>query len=269
MKNAEFFYKKVVMKILIVEDEPLAAAQLAANIAVLKPAAQIMAVCDTVKSAVNWLKNNPAPDLSFFDIQLGDGLSFEIFEKVDFRQPVIFITAFNQYAIQAFKVNSIDYLLKPIDKRELENALIKFENLTGSKDTNFTPQFLEEIVSSLKKKTYKERFLVKVGTHLRVVETLDIRYFYSLQKGTYLKLNDGKDYLLDQSLEQVEALVDPAAFYRINRKYLVSLKCISDVISYSNSRLKLKVQNPIDDEFLVAREKVKEFKEWLEGKVQT
>ena len=105
-----------------------------------------------------------------------------------------------------------------------------------------------------------------MGTHLRVVETSDILYIYSLQKGTYLKLNDGKDYLLDQSLEQVEELIDPSAFFRINRKFLVSLKCISDVISYSNSRLKLKVQHPIDNEFLVAREKVKDFKDWLEGK---
>jgi DNA-binding LytR/AlgR family response regulator len=116
------------------------------------------------------------------------------------------------------------------------------------------------------KSYYKERFLVKVGTHLRVVETPDILYFYSLQKGTYLKLNDGKDYLLDNSLEQVEELIDPSVFFRINRKYLVSIKSITDVISYSNSRLKLKVQNPIDDEFLVAREKVKDFKDWLEGK---
>ncbi len=254
------------MKILIVEDEPLAAAQLAANIAVLKPGAQILAVCDTVKSTVNWLKNNPAPDLSFFDIQLGDGLSFEIFDQFNFNSPVIFTTAFNQYAIQAFKVNSIDYLLKPIDKHELENALIKFENLNNSKNTAFSPRILEEIVSSLKRKSFKDRFLVKVGTHLRVVETPDILYFYSLQKGTYLKLNDGKDYVLDQSLEQIELLVDPMAFFRINRKYLVALKSISDVITYSNSRLKLKVQHPIDDEFLVAREKVKDFIEWLEGK---
>lgn len=254
------------MKILIVEDEPLAAAQLAANIAVLKPGAQILAVCDTVKSAVNWLKNNPAPDLSFFDIQLGDGLSFEIFEKVDFHQPVVFITAFNQYAIQAFKVNSIDYLLKPIDRNDLDRALTKFENLTQPSISVINPQIIENIIASLKEKKYKERFLVKVGTHLRVAETRDILYFYSLQKGTYLKLNDGKDYLLDNTLEQVEELIDPSVFFRINRKYIVSLKCITDVISFSNSRLKLKVQNPVDDEFLVAREKVKDFKAWLEGK---
>lgn len=254
------------MKILIVEDEPLAAAQLAANIAVLKPGAQILAVCDTVKSAVNWLKNNPAPDLSFFDIQLGDGLSFEIFDQIEFKQPVVFTTAFNQYAIQAFKVNSIDYLLKPIDKRELEYALIKFESWGHSKNAIISPEILDEIISSLKRKTFKDRFLVKVGTHLRVVETHDVLYFYSLQKGTYLKLIDGKDYVLEQSIEQLEMLVDPSLFFRINRKYFVSLKSITDVITYSNSRLKLKVHHPIDDEFLVAREKVKEFKEWLEGK---
>lgn len=208
------------MKILIVEDEPLAAAQLAANIAVLKPGAQILAVCDTVRSAVNWLQNNPAPDLSFFDIQLGDGLSFEIFEQVEFKQPVIFITAFNQYAIQAFKVNSIDYLLKPIDKTDLQRALTKFENLTQPKISGITPLALEDIISSLKIKTYKERFLVKVGTHIRVAETLGILYFYSFQKGTYIKLNDGKDYLLDQTLEQIELQVDPSVFFELTENIL-------------------------------------------------
>lgn len=253
------------MRILIVEDEPLAAAQLAAQIAAIKPQAQILAVCDTVQSAVSWIKNNPSPDLSFFDIQLGDGLSFEIFEQVEFKQPVIFTTAFNQYAIQAFKVNSIDYLLKPIEKTDLKRALSKYDNLSQPTTSGISSQALEEIIFSLKKKNYKERFLVKVGSHLRVAETEDILYFYSFQKGTYLKLNDGKDYLLDQTLEQVEQLINPADFFRINRKFLVSLKSINDVIAYSNSRLKLKVQHPIDDEFLVAREKVKLFKEWLEG----
>ncbi|WP_346856407.1 LytTR family DNA-binding domain-containing protein [uncultured Draconibacterium sp.] len=253
------------MKILIVEDEPLAAAQLAAHISALQPKAQIMAVCDTVKATVEWLKNNEAPELAFFDIQLGDGLSFEIFEQVEFTSPVIFTTAFDQYAIQAFKVNSIDYLLKPIDRADLEKALIKFEQLTLPKTSNITPVILQEIVSSLKTKNYKERFLVKVGTHLRVIETSDVLYFYSFEKGTYAKLTDGKDYLLDQSLELVEGIVDPKVFFRINRKYLVALKSISDVVAYSNSRLKLKVLQANDDDFLVARVKVKDFKSWLEG----
>jgi len=254
------------MNILIVEDEPLAAAQLAMHIAALRPAAKVVQVCDTIKSTVNWLQNNPAPDLAFFDFQLGDGLSFDIFEKVKLQQPVIFITAFDQYAIQAFKVNSIDYLLKPIDRAELKRALDKFDLLSTPKTSAITPEILNQITASLKTKSYKERFLVKVGTHLRVADTQDILYFYSLQKGTFLKLADGKDYVIDNTLEKVEELIDPAQFFRINRKHLVALKSINDVITYSNSRLKLKVQLPIDDEFLVAREKVKEFKEWLEGK---
>ncbi len=253
------------MRILIVEDEPLAAAQLAAHLSALKPQSQIVAVCDTVKATVDWLQNNTAPDLAFFDIHLGDGLSFEVFEQIDFKHPVIFVTAYDQYAIQAFKVNSIDYLLKPIDRNELQKALTKFESFNSPKSSNITPDILSEIVSSLKKKNYKERFLVKVGTHLKVVETPDILYFYSFEKGTYTKLNDGKDYLLDFSLDLVEGMIDPTVFFRINRKYLVALKSISDVISYSNSRLKLKVQHPFDDDFLVAREKVNAFKSWLEG----
>lgn len=253
------------MKILIVEDEPLAAAQLAAHISALRPASQIVAVCDTVKAVVSWMDANNSPDLAFFDIQLGDGLSFEIFEQIDFQIPVIFTTAYDDFAIRAFKVNSIDYLLKPIDRNELEKALQKFEHLSNPVPSSLSHDIISELVDSLGKKNYKERFLVKVGTHLRVIETSEILYFYSFEKGTYAKLTDGKDYLLDQSLEMVEGMIDPGQFFRINRKYLVALKSISDVITYSNSRLKLKVQHSNDDDFLVAREKVKDFKSWLEG----
>lgn len=253
------------MRILIVEDEPLAAAQLAAHISALRPNAKIEQVCDTVKSAVNWLQNNEAPDLAFFDIQLGDGLSFDIFEQVEFTHPVIFVTAYNQYALQAFKVNSIDYLLKPIEREELEKALEKFDSLKKSSYTSLTPYIVAQVISSLKKKKYKERFVVKVGSHLRMVETCEVLYFYSFQKGTYAKHTDGKNYLLDQSLEMVEELVNSAEFFRINRKYLVALKSIRDVLAYSNSRLKLKVHQAEEDDFLVAREKVKSFKKWLEG----
>lgn len=253
------------MRILIVEDEPLAAAQLAAHISVLRPDAQILAVCDTIKSVLEWLKNNQAPDLAFFDIQLGDGLSFDVFEQTEFPSPIIFTTAYDEYAIKAFKVNSIDYLLKPIERSDLGNALTKFEKLSKPAAGGIAPDVLSEIVSSLKKKNYKERFLVKVGTHLRVIETRDILYFYSFEKGTYAKLNDGKDYLLDQTLELLEGIVDPSQFFRINRKHLIALKAITDVVAYSNSRLKLKVQQAGDNDFLVAREKVKDFKQWLEG----
>jgi DNA-binding LytR/AlgR family response regulator len=250
------------MRILIVEDEPLAAARLAANISAIKPDAEIVAVCDTVKASVSWLNANVAPDLAFFDIQLGDGLSFEIFDQVEFNQPVIFTTAFENYAIQAFKVNSVDYLLKPVERDELSKALLKYDT---QKSSNLTPHVLKELMSSLTQKSYKERFLVKTGAHLKVVKTRDVLYFYSFEKGTYAKCSDGKDYLMDQSLEFIEDSVDPRAFFRINRKFLVSLTCITDVIAYSNSRLKLKITGSINDDFLVAREKVKAFKNWLEG----
>ena len=253
------------MKVLIVEDEPLAAAQLAAHISALRPEAKIEAVCDTVKATLEWLRTNQTPDLAFFDIHLGDGLSFEIFEEMEFTAPVIFITAFDQYALQAFKVNSIDYVLKPNERDELAKALDKFEKLAIPKSSNITPKILEEIISSLKTKNFKERFLVKVGVHLKVLETNDVLYFYSFQKGTYAKSIDSKNYLLDQSLEIIEGLINTKQFFRINRKYIVSLKSITEALAYSNSRLKLKVNQAEEDDFLVAREKVKEFKQWLEG----
>lgn len=255
------------MKILIVEDEPLAAAQLEASITALRPETELLSVCDTVKSTVDWLQNNETPDLAFFDIQLGDGLSFEIFDLIDFTGPVIFTTAYDDYAIKAFKVNSIDYLLKPIERDELEKSLQKYELLSKPKSSNLTPELIHEVIAALKRQQYKERFLVKIGTHLKIIETSDILYFYSFEKGTFAKTIDGKDYLLDQSLELTEGLIDPNLYFRINRKYLISLACISDVVSFSNSRLKLKVTQANDDDFLVAREKVKAFKSWLEGTV--
>ncbi len=254
------------MKILIVEDEPLAAAQLAALIAGIVPDAKILAVCDTIESTLKWLSGNEAPDLAFFDIHLGDGISFEIFKRAELQIPVIFTTAYDQYALQAFKVNSIDYLLKPIDKAELASALHKFELLHQTTSAKITPQLIQNLISSIGKPEYKKRFLVKIGTHLRSIDTESVSYFYSYQKGTFLKSDDGRNYLLDQTLETIEQLVDPDKFFRINRKYLVSLSSIIDVISYSNSRFKLKVKDQEEDDFLVAREKVKLFKDWLEGK---
>ena len=254
------------MKILIVEDEPLAAAQLVALITGIVHDAKILAVCDTIESTLKWLSVNEAPDLAFFDIHLGDGISFEIFKRTEFQIPVIFTTAYDQYALQAFKVNSIDYLLKPIDKTELASALHKFELLHQTTSAKITPQLIQNLISSIGKPEYKKRFLVKIGTHLRSIDTESVSYFYSYQKGTFLKSDDGRNYLLDQTLETIEQLVDPDKFFRINRKYLVALSSIIDVISYSNSRFKLKVKDQEEDDFLVAREKVKQFKDWLEGK---
>lgn len=253
------------INILIVEDEPLAAAQLAALIAGINANTHILAVCDTIESTLNWIENNPLPDLAFFDIQLGDGLSFDIFKKISFNVPVIFTTAYDQYTLQAFKVNSIDYLLKPINQEELRFAINKFETNKPNKSSSISNEQINSILNTINKKEYKKRFLVKVGTHLKSINTSDIQYFYSFQKGTYIKCIDDKTYLLNQSLELIEQLVDPQKYFRINRKYLVLIDSIKDVSVYSNSRLKLKVNLAEENDFLVARERVKAFKSWLEG----
>jgi DNA-binding LytR/AlgR family response regulator len=253
------------MRVLIVEDEPLAAAQLAALLSQLRPGTEIAGVCDTVESAVKWFGSNPQPDLAFFDIQLGDGLSFEIFTAAAIKTPVIFTTAYDQYALKAFKVNSIDYLLKPIDKDELATSLNKFDQLQLNYKSSVPEGLIRELITSIGKNEYKKRFLVKIGAHLKAVTTDEVNFFYSFQKGTFLKASDGRNYLLDQTLEVIEQLVDPCQFFRINRKYMVALDSITDVHAYSNSRLKIKVKNQEEDDFLVAREKVKAFKDWLEG----
>lgn len=253
------------LNILIIEDEPLAAAQLAALLAGIRPEAKILAVCDTIASSVTWIENNNLPDLAFVDIHLGDGLSFDIFKKTNFNAPVIFTTAYDQYTLQAFKVNSIDYLLKPLDSLELKNALEKFEEQKMGQHASFSSQQMQALIQSVSQKNYKKRFLVKVGNHLKAINTSEILFFYSYQKGTFLKSSDGKDYLLDNSLEVVEQCIDPDQFFRINRKYIVCLDAINDVSIYSNSRLKLKVKHGTDNDFLVARERVKAFKNWLEG----
>ncbi|MGF7138182.1 LytR/AlgR family response regulator transcription factor [Roseimarinus sediminis] len=255
------------MRILIVEDEPLAVAQLSGLILSLRPNIEIAGVCDTVKSTVRWIEENGLPDLAFFDIQLGDGLSFGIFEKTRFTSPVIFTTTFDEYAIQAFKVNSIDYLLKPLHRDDMERALLKFEQLSSKSTVNFQPEVIELLRKSINSNHYKKRFLIKIGDRLKAVNTDDILFFYSLEKATFVKTCDGKDYLLDQTLESIEQLVNPADYFRINRKYLLGLKAINDVFSYGNSRLKLKVKHAGSDDFLVAREKVKAFKCWFEGDI--
>lgn len=253
------------MRILIVEDEPLAVAQLSGLILSLRPHIEIVGVCDTVKSTVRWVGENGLPDLAFFDIQLGDGLSFGIFEKTNFTSPVIFTTAFDEYAIQAFKVNSIDYLLKPLQRNDMERALSKFEHQNSKSGMVFQPEMIEMLKKTIHSNQYKKRFLIKIGDRLKAVNTDQILYFYSLEKAIFAKTNDGKDYLMDQTLETLEQLVNPADFFRINRKFLIGLNAINDVYAYSNSRLKLKVKNAGSNDFLVAREKVKAFKSWFEG----
>jgi DNA-binding LytR/AlgR family response regulator len=251
------------MDILIVEDEPHAAQRLQTLAGELIPDANILACIDTVKKAVQWLKSGK-PDLIFMDIQLADGLSFHIFEQVEVTSPVIFTTAYDEYALRAFKVNSIDYILKPVDREELNSALEKLKNLSGNKTRQ--DNILSNISRALElmRKRYKTRFVVKVGEHLRTIEVDTILYFFSQDKTTFCVTDDDRTHVLDYTLEQLEEMLDPEAFFRINRKYLVRSSAIQDIISYTNSRLRLVLKGSTDNDIIVARERVQEFKNWLD-----
>jgi DNA-binding LytR/AlgR family response regulator len=251
--------------VLIVEDERLSADRLAQLVRKIEPGVDILAQVDSVKRAVEWLSKSPQPDLLFLDIQLADGLSFDIFERVKVEVPVIFTTAYDEYAIKAFKVNSVDYLLKPIDENELQLALQKFNNLSKltQSPVGLPLDKIENLLAGLTR-NYKERFVIKVGDHLKMVEVADIEYFVSQEKATFVQNKEGKRFIIDFTLDQAEALIDPSMFFRINRKYIVSLKSIKDIVAWSNSRLRLVLHNCDDADVVVAREKVNAFKEWLD-----
>jgi DNA-binding LytR/AlgR family response regulator len=252
------------MRVLIIEDEPHAAARLQQLMAELLPSADIVAILDTVKKSVLWFKSNPAPDVVMMDIQLADGLSFSIFEQCEVKSPVIFTTAYDEYALKAFKVNSVDYILKPVDKGELHSALKKLHSITRTESSS--KQVLDNINEAMQMlmKKYKTRFVIKVGEHLKTVEVSNIRYFYSQEKATFCVADDNRNFILDFTLEQLEEMLDPAVFFRINRKYFVRASAIQDIISYTNSRLRLILRGSQDNDIIVARERVQEFKTWLD-----
>lgn len=251
------------IKVIIIEDEKPSARRLQRMLSHIGIEAQAM--LHSVSEAVTWFETNEHPDLILLDIQLSDGLSFEIFERVEVKSAIIFTTAYDEYALKAFKLNSIDYLLKPIDDEELETAISKFRS------NHLEPHDLFIDINQIKKllinpldREYKKRFTIKVGQHLRVVETEDIECFYSEQKATYCHTVDKKNYLLDLSLEQLEEKLDPVKFCRVNRKFIINMDGISDIISYTNSRLQVKLKHFSEQEIIVSRERVKDFRKWLE-----
>jgi len=252
------------MKILIVEDEKQAAHLLENLLKELEPQWSVLDKLESVKSAVRWLSQNSSPDLIFMDIQLADGISFEIFDNCKIDAPVIFTTAYNEYALKAFKVNSIDYILKPIDKGELRIAVEKFKRLRDQ--PLLQNKMLESIGYAMEMLTrkYKERFMIKVGEHLKTIQVNKILYFYSQEKATFCCTVEGRSFILDFTLEHLEEMVDPNHFFRINRKYMVSSSAIEDILNFTNSRLKLVLKGLSDGDIIVAREKVQEFKSWLD-----
>lgn len=253
------------MKVLIIEDEKPAAQYLTRLLHQYDPTIAVLATIPSVKESVQWFRSNVLPDLVFMDIQLADALSFEIMDQVDIRTPIIFTTAFNQYALEAFKVNSIDYLLKPIDPDDLKKAFEKLQVLTSS---STTPLISAEQIAAVVKaldQPFKNRFVVKIGDHLRRIPVEKIQCFYSREKMTYLVNLDGRSYPIEYSLSEIEGLVDSSHYFRISRQYIVRADAIAKVVIYSNSRLKVILDKWDKDDIVVSRERVAEFREWLEG----
>ena len=254
------------MNIIIIEDEKPAARLLQRKVE--KLGLQVNTMLHSVEEAIAWFQNHPHPDLIFLDIQLSDGLSFEIFEYFDkaqqhIKSAVIFTTAYDEYALRAFKLNSIDYLLKPIDEEDLEIAVNKFKASNQAQNISLDFEAIKRMLVNPVEKEYKKRFSVKIGQQLKVISIDEVECFYSENKGTYIHTLDNRDYLIDFTLEVVEAEINPKEFYRVSRKFIVPLKAVKEIQVYSNSRLKIILPTYKDDEVIVARERVGDFKEWI------
>lgn len=246
------------MKVVIVENEALAAEKLGSLLKKVTPEAQVLTTIESVEEAVEWFSLNPAPDLVFMDIQLDDGISFEIFDAIKLEVPVIFTTAYNEYAIRAFKVNSLDYLLKPIEEEALVLAVAKFRKFS-QQPVDFESR-IAGVLSHFREK-YKSRFFVKTGQRFQSIPVEKISCFFVEERFTFMKTAEGKTCDLDYSLDQLQKLVDPGMFFRVSRNFLVNINAIEDIISYSTNRLKLRVAK---EEIIVSRDKVTEFKQWLD-----
>ncbi len=250
------------MNIIIIEDEKPAARLLQRKVE--KLGLQINTLLHSVEESIHWFQNNPHPDLIFLDIQLSDGLSFEIFEHIDIKSAIIFTTAYDEYALRAFKLNSIDYLLKPIDEEDLETAVNKYKARTpNAPNLSLDFEMIKKMLVNPMDRNYKKRFTIKMGQQLKMISIDEVECFYSENKGTYLHTFDNRDYLLDGTLEQLEAEIDPTDFYRVSRKFIIPMKGIKEIQIHSNSRLKVILPTYKDDEVIVAREKVADFKNWL------
>lgn len=249
------------MNVLIIEDEQLAVEKLVSMLESIEPGIKILGQLESVLDSINWLSEHERPDLIFMDIQLDDGICFEIFDSIDIDTPIIFTTAYDSYAIKAFQVNSVDYLLKPIEAEALEKSLGKYKAIFDKKSFQYEKLNLlfDQMVNN-----YKARFFVKIGNHFHSISVNEIQCFLIQERSVFLRTVNGKKYDLDYSLDQLQKLVDPNTFFRINRNYLIHIDSIQDIYSYSSNRLgvKLKMMDHLD--MIVSREKVSDFKRWLD-----
>lgn len=256
------------MKVLIIEDEKPAADKLEILLKRYDASIEVAGHARNVATAVELIERAPTDvDLIFMDIQLTDGLSFEIFDQMEITKPVIFTTAFDQYALQAFKANGIDYLLKPVTYDALKKSMQKFEGMRQSFSENAKGHDLGSVMAKFSKANYKTRFMVKIGEHIHSVTTDQIMLFFAEGRDAYMVNKEGRKYIIDHKLESLEEILDPSLFFRVNRTYILNINCISDVLVYSNSRLKITPNVEVDKDIVVSREKVQAFKAWYDGMV--
>jgi len=253
------------MNVLIIEDEEAASSRLKQMLTYIDDTIEVSGILESVKETVKWLKENELPDLAFFDIQLADGLSFNIFTKVDISCPIIFTTAYDQYAIEAFKVNSIDYLLKPINPDALQKSLIKYKKLKNVFKSAPSSEQLKKLLIELSrgKKNYKSRFLVNKGDILLPILTDDIAYFYTEEKVVFLVTNTDKKHIIGFTLDNLEQQLDPEKFFRANRQFIISINAIHKVHTYFNYKLKVEIIPEPESGIIVSRTRVNDFKNWL------
>lgn len=248
-------------QILIIEDEKPNADRLKRMLKAIKPKAEILAVIDSIEESVAWFNEHQQPDVVMMDVRLSDGLSFEIFEKTKIQCPVIFTTAYDEYAVRAFKYNSIDYLLKPIEQDELKTAIEKLESLnTGG----VNQKSLEGLLNFLQPKDFRNRFLLPYRDGYKTVLVNDVAYFYSEQKISKAKLNNGAMEILPQTMEELEQQLNPKSFFRANRQYIIHIDAVQQVHNYFNGKLKIAIRNNSDAEIIVSREKAHLLKNWLD-----
>ncbi len=260
--NDKRISKHLSMKVLIIEDETAAARRLAKLITEIDPNIEVVEQLDSIEGSVLWFEQHPMPDLIFMDIHLADGSSFEIFNHLKIEKPIVFTTAYDEYALQAFKVNAIDYLLKPLKKTELEQAIAKYKSLQKpTVEMNY-----QALANTLQTDKYNTRFLIRFGQNIKVVEFRDAAYFYTEDKITFIVTKEGKRYPVEPSLEKLDEMADPRAFFRINRQFIVNIESIKEMYAYSKSRVKLKLDPPTDKETIVSTERSPVFKKWLVGK---
>jgi two-component system, LytTR family, response regulator LytT len=257
------------LRVLIIEDEPFAQQELKRLLTNIPRDIEVLQCIDSVEDSIEWLNESKHPDLIFMDIQLSDGLSFEIFKAVKIKVPVIFTTAFDEYAIKAFKVNSLDYLLKPIEPEELNAAFVKFDDIKMHYSLDvpgFNLEQLDKMLTMLKPKSdYKSRFIAKVGDQIKHIKTDDIAYFFADDNIVFMVTESNAKYIIDYSLNQIEAFLDPKFFFRLNRTYFANIKSIAKVHKFFNSRLKIELKPSVEEDILVSRVKVSDFLNWLES----